>query len=133
MSFEPNILARAAEGSATVRPKRVFIAGHRHGTCNRPRHLSLQAERNPPGRGAGPTTLSRLRTRDMSIFSRRLRRRGLVAKHRPDTHRLNLEALEDRTLLSINPIVTENQLTGTAESVWGVGTGNATIQGFATD
>jgi VCBS repeat-containing protein len=30
-------------------------------------------------------------------------------------------------------IVTENQLTGTPQSVWSVGTGNTTIQGFATD
>jgi methionine-rich copper-binding protein CopC len=48
-----------------------------------------------------------------------------------------LEALEDRTLLSggaVNPIVAENQLAGTPQSVWDVsGAGDATVQGFATD
>jgi len=32
-----------------------------------------------------------------------------------------------------NAIVAENQLTGTPPSVWSVGNGNTTIQGFATD
>jgi methionine-rich copper-binding protein CopC len=47
---------------------------------------------------------------------------------------LALERLESRDLFSVNPIVAENQLPGTAESVWDVpGAGDATIQGFATD
>jgi hypothetical protein len=42
--------------------------------------------------------------------------------------------LEDRNLLSVNPIVAENQLPGTPESVWQVsGAGTPSIQGFATD
>jgi hypothetical protein len=48
--------------------------------------------------------------------------------------RLRLEALEDRTLLSANPIVAENLLPGTPQSVWGVsGGGDPSILGFATD
>jgi hypothetical protein len=44
-----------------------------------------------------------------------------------------VEILEQR-LAPANAIVTENQLTGTPQSVWGVtGAGDATIQGFATD
>src|SRR5258708_39719983 len=60
------------------------------------------------------------------------RRRPLVAKRRTVTRRLSLEALEKR-LVPSNVIVTENQLPGTPESVWRVGTGDTTIQGFATD
>jgi hypothetical protein len=45
-----------------------------------------------------------------------------------------VELLEDRTLLSVNPIVAENQLPGTPQSVWGVnGAGDTSIQGFSTD
>jgi hypothetical protein len=45
-----------------------------------------------------------------------------------------LEVLEDRTAPSANSIVTENQLPGTPQSVWGVsGAGDPSIQGFATD
>jgi methionine-rich copper-binding protein CopC len=45
-----------------------------------------------------------------------------------------VESLECRQLLSVNPIVAENQLPGTPQSVWGVqGAGDATIQGYATD
>jgi hypothetical protein len=45
-----------------------------------------------------------------------------------------LELLEDRTLPSTNPIVAENQLPGTPQSVWDIsGDGDPTIQGFATD
>src|SRR5437868_2621943 len=51
---------------------------------------------------------------------------------RPRRVRLSLEALEDRTVLSGNAIVAENQLPGTP--AWGVsGAGDASIQGFATD
>src|SRR5437773_1067230 len=62
-------------------------------------------------------------------------------KHRParakSGHRprplLELEILEDRTLLA-NAIVTENQLAGTPQSTWGVnGAGDPSILGFATD
>src|SRR5438067_464012 len=60
------------------------------------------------------------------------RRRQPVMYRRPLTRRLSLEALEDRIVPS-NVIVTENQLPGTPESVWRVGAGDATIQGFATD
>jgi hypothetical protein len=66
----------------------------------------------------------------MSYFSFR-RRRGKTAPRQPRA-RLSLEALEDRTLLS-NPIVQENALQGTPESQWDVsGSGDPTIQGFAT-
>ena len=48
--------------------------------------------------------------------------------------RPRIELLDDRMLLAVNPIVAENQLPGTAESVWGVsGAGDPTLQGFATD
>ena len=47
--------------------------------------------------------------------------------------RLRVEELEPREVPA-NPIVTENQLSGTPQSTWGVtGTGDSTIQGFATD
>src|SRR5437764_6276834 len=61
-------------------------------------------------------------------------RRSSARKARPAACRLNVEQLEDRTLMSVNPIVTENQLAGTPQSTWGVsGAGDSTIQGFATD
>ncbi len=46
-----------------------------------------------------------------------------------------LEILDDRVLLSANPIVTENQLPGTPESVWLVPEGQAdtNLEGFTTD
>src|SRR5206468_3832686 len=47
--------------------------------------------------------------------------------------RPRLEQLEDRNLLDGNPIVTENQQTGTPDNIWGVGSGDTSIQGFATD
>jgi hypothetical protein len=47
---------------------------------------------------------------------------------------LSGNAIEDRTLLSGNAIVTENQLPGTPQSVWGIsGAGDPSILGFATD
>src|SRR5689334_12735211 len=62
-------------------------------------------------------------------------RRPAVKKSRPRT-RLCLETLEERTLLSSNAIVLENQLPGAPQSQWDVSTrdaGDATIQGFAAD
>ena len=48
--------------------------------------------------------------------------------------RLRLEALEDRVLLALNPIVLENQLPGNPASEWDiVGGGDENIEGFATD
>ncbi|MCS7014882.1 MAG: Ig-like domain-containing protein [Gemmatales bacterium] len=48
--------------------------------------------------------------------------------------RLSLEMLEERTLLSVNPIVIENQKPGNPMSEWGIsGAGDPSIQGFATD
>src|SRR5262245_54016116 len=42
--------------------------------------------------------------------------------------------LEDRITPGANPIVVENMLPGTPQSVWDVsGNGDPTIQGFATD
>ena len=50
------------------------------------------------------------------------------------TCRPRVEHLEDRVVPSGNPIVAENQLPGTPQSTWGVsGSGDATIQGFASD
>ncbi|WP_406694367.1 N,N-dimethylformamidase beta subunit family domain-containing protein [Singulisphaera sp. Ch08] len=44
------------------------------------------------------------------------------------------EALEERVLFAVNPIVTENQLPGNPPSEWDiVGSGDPTLQGFATD
>ena len=71
----------------------------------------------------------------MTLFSwwRRRQPRKSVPP-RPRTRLLCVEALEDRTLLSVNPIVAENQLPGTPQSVWDVpGAGDPTIQGFTTD
>src|SRR5262245_16815667 len=48
--------------------------------------------------------------------------------------RPRLEALEERAMLAVNPVVAENMLPGTPQSVWDVpGAGDSTIQGFATD
>lgn len=45
-----------------------------------------------------------------------------------------LNICESRVLLAVNPIVTENQLPGTPETQWSVGTGaDTSLQGFATD
>ena len=61
-------------------------------------------------------------------------RRKPIRKVQPRSVRLVLEALESRTLLSAgNPIVAENQLPGTPESVWQVGAGDPSILGFATN
>src|SRR4051794_17684872 len=63
------------------------------------------------------------------LSTRPLARRRL----KPRT-RLALESLEDRITPSVNPIVAENQLQGTPQSVWDItGAGDASIQGFATD
>jgi hypothetical protein len=65
---------------------------------------------------------------DAALKARSLRRRP-AQPVRP-----RLEALEDRTLLSVNPIVAENQLPGTPQSVWDVsGAGDPSVQGFTTD
>ena len=61
------------------------------------------------------------------------RRRARTTRPSPRFCRPLVETLEDRMLLA-NAIVTENQLPGTPESVWGVsGTGDSSLQGFATD
>src|SRR5690349_2837800 len=53
---------------------------------------------------------------------------------RRSARRSFFEQLEARTLLTVNAIVTENQLPGTLQSVWGVsGAGDLTLQGFATN
>jgi len=55
-------------------------------------------------------------------------------RRQPNRARLGLEVLEDRLAPSVNPIVAENQLPGTPQSVWGInGAGDPSIQGFATD
>ena len=51
--------------------------------------------------------------------------------------RPSVESLEDRIVMTVpvpvsNPIVAENQLPGTPQSVWDVGPGNDTIDGFTT-
>lgn len=68
---------------------------------------------------------------------------GKIAQHwlgngrrnedQPQT-RLLCEWLEERTLLSVNPIVLENQKPGNPISEWGItGAGDPSIQGYATD
>src|SRR5262245_5092714 len=58
---------------------------------------------------------------------------GPVVSQALQPAKLALETLEDR-LVPANAIVTENQLPGTPQSTWEVsGTGDSTIQGFATD
>ncbi len=60
--------------------------------------------------------------------------RRSAKKYRLARPRLSLEFLEDRTLLSTNPIVTENQLPGTPQSTWDInGAGDTTLQGYATN
>jgi hypothetical protein len=67
-------------------------------------------------------------------FGTRQRHAPRPAAGRRKDPRLGVEPLEDRTVPSGNPIVTENQLPGTPQSIWGVvKSGDATIQGFATD
>src|SRR6266852_9709501 len=62
---------------------------------------------------------------------RRKRTPARFARRR--TFQPTFEALEDRNLLS-NPVIVENLLPGTPQSVWDVpGAGDSTIQGFATD
>ncbi len=51
-----------------------------------------------------------------------------------DRVRLAALELENRVVPSVNPIVAENQLPGTPQSVWDVsGAGDSTLQGFSTD
>jgi methionine-rich copper-binding protein CopC len=59
------------------------------------------------------------------------RRRARTPRHTSPL----VEILDDRLLLSANPIVTENQLPGTPESVWLVpqGQSSTSLQGFTTD
>src|SRR6516162_7695602 len=68
------------------------------------------------------------------IRSLRSQLKPITKRRYPGTF-LKLEYLEDRTLLAVqgvNPIVAENQLPGTPQSVWAIqGTGDPTIQGFA--
>ena len=61
-------------------------------------------------------------------------RRGITGKARRLQARPRLELLDDRVLLSVNPIVAENLLPGTPSSQWAIsGAGDSTIQGFSTD
>src|SRR5438874_1525176 len=71
----------------------------------------------------------------MNLFDFLSSRRKPIRKVRSPQTPLGVEALEERTLLSsTNPIVAENQLPGTPQSVWGVsGAGDPSHQGFATD
>src|SRR4051794_3654795 len=55
------------------------------------------------------------------------------SKGQPTRVRLSVEALEDRLAPSVTPVIGENQLPGTPKSTWDVGSGDPTIQGFATD
>src|SRR5438046_10215255 len=69
----------------------------------------------------------------MDIF-RSGKRKSDSRRSKPRTRTPQLETLEDRLAPSVNPIVTENQLSGTPQSVWGVnGAGDPSILGFATD
>jgi len=72
-----------------------------------------------------------------AIFMNKLKwakRRARTSATRSAFFPLRVEHLEARTLLAGNPIVTENQLAGTPESVWQIsGSGDASIQGFPTD
>lgn len=55
-------------------------------------------------------------------------------KRRRTSSKLSVESLEDRVVFSVNPIIAENQLPGTPESVWDVpGAGDPTIQGYAAE
>jgi len=66
--------------------------------------------------------------------------RRVFPKHRRSVQTRNirlrpvLEILDDRVLLSVNPIVAENMLPGTPPAQWQItGDGDPTIQGFTTD
>jgi hypothetical protein len=66
--------------------------------------------------------------------SRNRKARKKTRAPQPKVVRLEVTDLESRTLLSVNPIVAENQLPGTPQSVWDVqGAGDSTIQGYAAD
>jgi hypothetical protein len=81
---------------------------------------------------AEPRTVFIEETLIMSKRGFQLRTRSVKAPGR--RIRPVLEILDDRVLLSANPIVTENQLPGTPQSQWLVsGDGDATLQGFTTD
>src|SRR5437868_5876521 len=86
-----------------------------------------------PAKGARQQNLPPDESTIMSKSHSRRRRPVPAPRALPAVRRPWVERLEDRTLLSGNPIVAENQLPGTPESVWGVGAGNTTLQGFATD
>jgi Domain of unknown function (DUF4082)/Bacterial Ig-like domain (group 3)/Bacterial Ig-like domain/Bacterial Ig domain len=73
--------------------------------------------------------MTRIRTDVRRLSNSRHNSRVDRTRRRP-----RIELLEDRTLLAVNPIVAENQLPGTPESVWQVnGAGDTTLQGFSTD
>src|SRR5262245_32128606 len=57
-------------------------------------------------------------------------RKGAVQSWRA---RLGVERLEDRLAPAANAIVAENLLPGTPQSVWDVGGGDPSVQGFTTD
>jgi len=66
--------------------------------------------------------------------------RRVFPKHRRSVQTRNirlrpvLEILDDRVLLSVNPIVAENMLPGTPPAQWQIrGDGDPTLQGFTTD
>jgi hypothetical protein len=68
----------------------------------------------------------------MSIFSKWWGQKRPKQLLRPRL-RVALESLEDRILLSSNPIVAENQLSGTPKAVWDLGPAlNDTIDGYTT-
>ena len=70
----------------------------------------------------------------MSMSKSWQRRRDAARKTRRTAYHPFLELLENRTLLSNNAIVTENLLPGNAASQWDIsGSGDASLQGFATD
>src|SRR5262249_49796723 len=81
----------------------------------------------------GPSVLLLCRGSSMGIF--RFRKRPSPSQEA--SRRLcrpQLGTLEDRIVPAVNPIVLENQLPGTPQSVWAVnGAGDPSILGFATD
>src|SRR4051812_28789349 len=67
-------------------------------------------------------------------FVTRKARPASAKKARRVPVQLRLEALEERTLLASNAIVTENALAGTPQSQWDIaGAGDPALQGFATN